>query len=406
MTTAALAEKQFRTNGSCLYMAFELSDEKWKLAFGIGGNHRIRTIDARDLDALWREIESAKERYGLAKDALVLSCYEAGRDGFWLHRYLIEGEVKNIVVDSSSIEVSRRKRRAKTDRIDAGKLYRMLVRNNRGEEGVWQILRVPSREDEDERRIHREINRIQNECIGHENRIGSLLILHGIKLKVNKHFEKELERVQPLDGSKLGEELQGELLREYERWQLATGQLKELRKEEQKRVRAVLEETTKVLISKESSTQLTKRPKELCKSSQVVSLMMLRGIGERSAWPLIYEFFWRGFRNRREVGSAAGLCGVPYDSGGKEVEQGISKSGNGRIRSLMVELSWCWMRYQPKSTLTVWFNRRFGKGGKRMRRIGIVAVARKLLVQLFRYLEFGEVPGGAEFKPAMIKIAA
>jgi len=405
MTITALQERQDTGNATCLHMAFELSNKEWKLAFGIGGNCRIRSIPARDKKALWKEVAEAKRRFGLAEDAPVVSCYEAGRDGFWLHRMLIKEAVQNDVVDSSSIEVNRRKRRVKTDRVDVKKLYRMLVRHHRGEKEVWRILRVPSVKDEDERRIHREIKRLQNECIGHSNRIQSLLMLLGIDLKVSKHFPKDLERVKPLDGSAVGVGLKGELLREHERWSLATKQLRELRKEEMKQIKAVAKETKAALRGDGESDGLIKAPKELDKPGQVVALMMLCGIGERSAWPLIYEFFWRQFHNRREVGNAAGLCGMPYDSGGKEVEQGISKAGSGRIRSLMVELSWCWMRYQPKSEITLWFNKRFGIGGKRMRRVGIVAVARRLLIALWRYLEFGEVPAGAIFKEARGKAA-
>jgi transposase len=230
-------------------------------------------------------------------------------------------------------------------------------------------------------------------------------MLLGIDLKVSKHFPTDLERVKPLDGSTIGARLKGELLREHERWSLATKQMRELRKEEMKQIKAVAKETKAALRGDGTSEGLSQAPKVLDKPGQVVALMMLCGIGERSAWPLIYEFFWRRFHNRREVGSAAGLCGMPYDSGGKEVEQGISKAGSGRIRTLMVELSWCWMRYQPKSEITLWFNKRFGIGGKRMRRVGIVAVARRLLIALWRYLEFGEVPAGAIFKEAPGKAA-
>ena len=398
MTITALQKREFNANASNLYLIFELSNKEWKLAFGIGGNCRIRTIKARDLEALDKEIKTAKQKFGVTEDTGVVSCYEAGRDGFWLHRYLLSNGIKNIVVDSSSIEVNRRKRRVKTDRVDVKKLYGMLVRHDRGEKEVWRILRVPSVKDEDERRLHREINRLQNESIGHNNRIQSLLMLQGIDLKVSKHFVKDLERAKPLDGSPLGDVLKSELLREYERWCLCMKQLNELWKREQNQAKAAGKEAKEILNREGSSWTLSKSLKSVEKPVQVAALMMLRGVGERSSWPLVYEFFWRDFKNRREVGSAAGLCGMPYNSGSSEVEQGISKAGNARIRKLLVELSWCWMRYQPKSEITKWFRRRFGIGGKRMRRVGIVAVARKLLISLWRYLEFGEVPAGAVFK--------
>jgi len=405
MTTTALQETNINAKAPCLYMAFELSNKEWKLGFGTGGNPRIRSIPARDLKALWREIDLAKEKLGLPRDAKVVSCYEAGRDGFWLHRHLVSKDVENKVVDSSSIEVNRRKRRAKTDRVDVQKLYRMLIRHQTGEEGVWSVVRPPSQADEDERRIHRERGRLQKERGGHSNRIGSLLILHGIDLGVSKHFLKDLERVRPLDGSELGSELKRELVREFERWELSSRQLKALEKEESNRIRSVSKETQKALRNGETESRLARAPKELSKPSQVAALMLLCGIGEYTAWPLVYEFFWRRFNNRREVGSAAGLCGMPYDSGDKAVEQGISKAGNGRIRRLMVEVSWFWLRYQPKSALTIWFKKRFEAGGKRMRRVGIVALARKLLVALWRYQEFGEVPAGARFKTAARRAA-
>lgn len=385
MTQTAL-ERHNSSNERRLYMAMELSHKTWKLAFGVGGNPRIRQIPARDLQRLDVEIEKAKEKFKLSNDTPVVSCYEAGRDGFWIHRYLSSVKVANIVVDSSSIEVSRRKRRAKTDRIDSKKLYTMLVRYHGGEEELWSVVRIPSRKDEDERRIHRELERLQKECIGHSNRIKSLLILHGIDIKVNRRFEQALETTVLWDGSPLGHNLKKELTREYERWERVRRQMLEIRKEQLATVKAAKE-------GKDSSSK-----DKSVKNRMVLSLMMLCGIAERSAWPLVYEFLWRDFANRREVGNAAGLCGTPYDSGGSVREQGISKAGSKRIRRLMVELSWCWLRYQQDSAITLWFNQRFRDGGKRMRRVGIVAVARRLLIALWRYAKYGEVPEGARFK--------
>lgn len=384
---------QKNSNGdtSVLYMSFELSHNKWKLAFGTGGNPRIVQIDARDLKRLEEEIMKAKRKFGLAPETKVICCYEAGRDGFWLHRYLHSIGHQNLVVDSSSIEVSRRKRRAKTDRIDAGKLYTMLVRHMRGEKKVWSVVRAPSRQDEDERRQHREISRLQQEQGAHNNRIKSLLVTQGIVADVNRQLPKLLEEAVLWDGSHLSEQLKAEILREYARWELIGEQLHKIRKEQHEEIKAAK--------SRRGNPEWGEVEKKL---QMVVQLISLCGVGERSAWPLVYEFLWRDFENRRQVGNAAGLCGTPYDSGESTREQGISKAGNKRIRSLMVELSWFWLRYQPESTLTKWFNERFGHGGKRMRRIGIVAVARKLLIALWRYSKFGEVPEGARFKAMTI----
>lgn len=384
MTQAALRKKS-SSSESVLYMAFELSHSTWKLAFGTGPiNPRVVSVPARDLRQLDKEIIKAKKRFGLPADAEVFSCFEAGRDGFWLHRHLDGVSIHNFVVDSASIEVSRRKRRKKTDLLDARKLLTMLIRYLGGEERAWSVVRVPSVEDEDERRVHRELQRLQTEKTAHSNRIISLLVTQGVTLTVKANFPKQLESVRLFDGSELGANLKEELLRQYERWQLADKHIREIRKERLRRRREAWDEDFKG------------EPK----LEMVTALMLLCGVGEESAWQLAYEFFWRRFENRRQVGSAAGLTGTPYDSGDSVKEQGISKAGNKRIRWIMVELSWFWIRYQPQSDITIWFQERFGPGGKRSRRIGIVAFARKLLIALWRYLEFGEVPQGARFKKA------
>jgi transposase len=395
MIQAAL-ERQDTGSKQVLYMTFELGHSTWKLAFGIGGNARIIQIPARDLKRLSEEIGKAKKRFGLPDEARVVSCYEAGRDGFWIHRYMLSVGVENMVVDSSSIEVNRRKRRAKTDRIDATKLYTMLVRHDRGEKGVWSVVRVPSREDEDERRTHRELERLQKERGAHSARIKSLLVTQGIVAEVDRHLPGLLESVRLWDGSPLSPQLKAEIEREYSRMKEVDRQIREIHKLQRDMVNAARGEEEEELTPSASQGQ---------KAQMVRGLTCLRGIGERSAWPLVYEFLWRGFTNRREVASAAGLVGTPYDSGESVREQGISKAGNKRIRRLMVEVGWCWLRYQPGSAITAWFNKRFAQGGKRMRRIGIVGVARRLLIALWKYARSGEVPEGARFKEAG-KVAA
>jgi transposase len=383
----ATLQRQDTGKEQVLYMAFELSHSTWKLAFGIGGNPRIIEMPARDLKRLSEEIAKAKKRLGVPNEARVISCYEAGRDGFWIHRHMLSVGVENVVVDSSSIEVNRRQRRAKTDRIDATKLYSMLVRYSRGEKGVWSVVRVPSREDEDERRTHRELERLQKERGAHSARIKSLLVTQGIVAEVNRNLPGLLESVRLWDGSPLSRQLKGEIEREYSRMKEVDRQIEEIRREQRVTVKAATE-------GKEARTWASQGEK----ARMVMGLTYLRGIGERSAWSLVYEFLWRRFANRREVASAAGLVGTPYDSGGSVREQGISKAGNKRIRRLMVEVGWYWLRYQPGSAITVWFNKRFAQGGKRLRRIGIVGVARRLLIALWKYATFGEIPEGARFK--------
>jgi transposase len=364
-----------------LYMAIELSNEKWKFGFtiGFGQSPRVRDVAARDLTALAKEIGMAKERFGLPESAPVVSCYEAGRDGFWLDRYLQKMGVTNLVVDSSSIEVNRRKRRAKTDRMDVGKLLTMLMRYHQGEKRVWSIVHIPSREDEDQRQLHREMMALKAEQTHHINRIKGLLASQGVALSIRKDFLFQLETVQLWDGSLLPSALHARLKHEYERYQLVNQQINQLEFEREETVRT----STAPAVE------------------QVRQLLKLKGIGMNSAWVYVMEFFaWRGFRNRREVGSLAGLTPTPYQSGESAREQGISKAGNRRIRAMAVEIAWAWLRFQPDSQLSRWYQERFGKGNSRTHRIGIVALARRLLVELWQYLETGALPDGACLKTA------
>jgi transposase len=287
--------------------------------------------------------------------------------------------IGNLVVDSSSIEVNRRKRRAKTDRIDAGKLLGMLMRYHGGEKKVWSVVRVPSEEVEDGRNLGRELRVLKGERTMHINRIKGLLIQQGVVIKrpSSKKFLSKFECARTWDGKELPVNFTVRVVREHQRLRMIEEQIGELKKERARRV---------TLSDK------------LC-YQQVAQLMRLRGIGPESSWDFVMEFFsWRDFQNRKQVGALAGLTPTPYDSGTSLREQGISKAGSGRIRTLSVESAWCWLRFQPQSKLSRWFNKRFAQGGSRMRRIGIVAVARKLLIALWRYLKDGMVPEGACLK--------
>jgi transposase len=368
-----------------LYLAIELSNSKWKLFFSNGEKIRSKSISARDLDGLSQEIEAAKKRFKLNEDVSVISCYEAGRDGFWIHRHLTAIGVDNWVVDAGSIEVDRRMRRAKTDRIDGKALLRKLISYCNGDHQVWSVVRIPSLEEEDARRVHRELERLNKERGGHRNRIRSLLVLHGVAVVNWRGFEQWLEQVRCFDGQQLPAEIRSELAREYERLQIVEQQIKGIEKRQGDEVAAM------------DTDQMRK----------VAVLKMLNGIGERSSWVFVMEFFgWRQFSNRGEVGAASGLCPTPYASGAMERQLGISKGGNRRVRSLAIEIAWCWIRYQPRSKLTRWFQDRFAGGGKRMRRVGIVAVARQLLIDLWRLLEQGRIPEGAQYNPELMKLLA
>jgi transposase len=358
-----------------LYMSFELADKTWKLTLSDGRRGPSRyTVDAGDTVAVLECLTKARARCSLSTQCKVHSCYEAGRDGWWLHRWLAEQGIDNIVVDAASIEVNRRARRAKTDRLDGDKLLAMLLRHHAGER-VWSVLREPSAEAEDARRTHRERARLIHERIAHTNRIGSLLVLHNLRPHIviggrdwAAWWERHSAQVPPL--------LRTEIERESARLKLVKEQIK------------VLE---------------AGRRQEIDDGKQplVAQLIQLRAIGPKGAWVLVKEIFgWREFANRRELAGCVGLAPTPYASGDSEIEQGISKAGNRRVRAMLVEQAWKWLQLQPDSALTQWFNRRFASGGKRMRRVGIVAVARRLVIALWRYLKHGEIPQGAVLKPA------
>jgi len=362
-----------------LYMAFELSQTKWMLGFtiGFGQRPRLRTIAARDVAAVQNEIHLARERFGLGEEVPVISCYEAGRDGFWLHRYLASIRVANLVVDSASIEVNRRAKQAKTDKLDLGKLLTMLMRYQAGEKKVWHVVHVPRPEVEDHRHLHRELADLKEQRTQHINRIKGYLSNQGICLEVTGDFPEVLEHLRMWNAEPLPAGLRARLLCEYQRFQLVQQQVKALEAERREMV--------------QHGTQP--------EMEQVRQLLRLRGIGINCAWLYVMEFFcWRAFRNRREVGALAGLTPMPHRSGEEDHELGISKVGNRHIRAMAIEIAWGWLRYQPDSELSRWYQRRFGNGSKRLHKIGIVALARKLLIAIWRYLEFGTVPTGAVLK--------
>jgi transposase len=361
-----------------LHVAFELGWNEWKLAFTTGPAQkpRLKTIAARDLDALHTEIAKAKKRFALPAQATLKSCYEAGRDGFWLHRYLLAQGIDNVVIDSASIEVNRRQRRAKSDQLDAVKLVSMLLRYHGGERKVWSVVHVPGVADEDRRQLHRELAELKDERTRHINRIKGLLASHGLALaEVDETLPEHLAAARLWDGAALPADCQARLLRELERWRLAQRQINDVENERRRRIRR--DDTPQV--------------------ERVRLLLGLPGVGLNGAWLLVHEVFaWRTFQNRKQVGSMVGLTPTPFASGERVREQGISKAGNRRLRRLLVELAWCWLRWQPYSALSQWYRRRFGSGQARLRKIGVVAVARKLLIALWKYLEQGEVPAGAQ----------
>ncbi len=289
-----------------LYIAFELSNKKWKVGFSNGQKRRIKTVQAKDWEQLTAEIKVAKRKLFCKNDCEIVSCYEAGRDGFWIHRALEQEGIHNLVIDSGSIEVNRKKRRAKSDTIDVVALLRFLMRYDTGEHEALRVAKVPSVEEEDIRRLSRERERLISERTGHNNRIKSLLVLHGIAIDKITDIPALLPTAKAcVTGYDLPMELRAEIEREYKRYQLIAEQIKELEKLRLERLKTPQNKTYE----------------------SVNRLMQLRGVGYQTGWVVIVEFFgWRTFKNRKQVASCAGLTPTPYDSGDSCKEQGISKA--------------------------------------------------------------------------------
>lgn len=379
MTETARAQES--TASASLYVAFELGSTKWLLACTTEGatqRPRLRQIAAADVVALDREFALAKVKLGLSADAPVRSCYEAGRDGFWLHRWLTARGVRNVVVDSSSIEVNRRARRAKTDRLDAGRLLALLRRWTAGEARVWSVVHVPTPEAEAARQLTRELATVRADRAQVRCRIDGLLATQGIRCALTRRFADRLPELTTGDGRPLAAAFRERLTREWTHLQAIEARRTALETAQAQRITAAADPVGRVA-------------QHLCR---------LRGVGEKSASLYSAELFaTRTFQNPRQLGALTGLVPVPYRSDQRVQDQGISKAGRAELRRVSVQLAWGWLRWQPDSALANWFAERFGRAGGRSRRIGIVAVARRLVIALWRFVEHGEVPAGARLKP-------
>ena len=364
-------------------MAIELSKKSWIIAVNTPLSDKISNYTVKDWNGLRELIDKVRTRVGreLKRPVEIVSCYEAGYDGFWLHRLLEQNGVRNCVIDPASVQVDRRARRLKTDNVDVTKLLRSLMAYLRGEPRVWSVLRVPTLAEEDDRRLHRERDRLINERVRHVNRIKGLCALHGIY-----HYQplrsdrmKCLEQLRTGDGRQLPPRLKAEIRRELQRLELVLQMIK-----------AIEKERNVMALGKAQSTYGN--------AKKVQQLVKIGSIGPEIATVLVGEVFFRQFNNRQEVGSYVGLTPSHFQSGPSSRDQGISKAGNPKARTIMLELAWFWIRYQPDSPLTTWFRERVGTAKGRIRRIAIVAVARKLLIALWRYVETGLVPTGAKLK--------
>ena len=358
-----------------LFIAVELSTAEWRIAFTAGLDAPIaqRVIPAGDRARLRRVLADGKQRCGLAATAPVRSCYEAGRDAFWPHRWLETEGVTNVVVDSASIEVSRRARRAKTDRLDARKLVTMLVRWMLGERQVWQVVHVPPCEVEAARQRPRTRATLTAERTRWRNRIHAALATVGVRLRITATFPARLEAAPQWDGTPVPAAVRERVL---VAWRL----LEQIEAERRTLARAL---------------QADRRTARSRAAATVRRLTQLRGVGDTVAWILATEVCSRDLQNRRQVGALTGLTATPYQSGTLAREQGISRAGVAAVRRVAVETAWVWVQWQPASALTQWYLRRFGRGGPGQRRVGIVALARKLVIALWRYDREGTLPAGA-----------
>ena len=386
MTTDHLAtalQTVVRVNDTKLFASLELSKSRWLVTVSAPGSEKLskHVVIGGDggalLNLLGRLRASAERRGGMAVQVVVIQ--EAGLDGFWLHRLLEANGIESHVVDPASIAVDRRHRRAKTDVIDGEMLLRTLMAWARGERRVCSMVRPPSPDEEDRRRLTRERGTLLKERTQHTNRIKGLLAGQGIAdyEPLRKDRLARLDALRTGDGRPLPERLKAEIRREIERVDLVVSQM------------AMVERERDALVG------MTSDP---APETAAAVLVRLKGIGPELGSLIWLEALYRGFSNRRQIAAYAGLAPSPWQSGGTDREQGISKSGNRRLRHALVELAWFWLRHQPASALSVWFRARVGQGRGRIRRIAIVALARKLLVALWRYATQGVVPAGATFK--------
>jgi len=365
------------STAAVLYVALELAKKEWLLTMSSGPEaKRVRVrIRPGERAAMATALTHAKKRLGLPAEAPVRSCYEAGREGFWPARWLASVGVTNVVVDSSSIEVPRRARRAKTDRLDGEKLLRLLLRYWGGEQDVWQVVRVPSPSAEDARHASRSLTTLQAERTRYRNRIHSLLALHGVRTpRIDAQFPQRLEMTRDWAGAPLGAGLCARLL---ETWRL----LRQVEAERQTRRRV-----ERAQVAASAPPTIAQR------------LARVQGVAARTATILSDELFARALRNRRQVGALSGLVSAPYQSGARRLDQGLSRSGLPAVRRIAVQLAWAWLRYQPRSALAQWYRERFGPGGPGLRKVGIVALARRVLIALWRYVTTDVLPAGAHLK--------
>jgi len=398
---AAHPRSAAHAHDTALFVALELSRSTWLIGSSTPGSeriskHQVRAADTTALLVLLKRLKARAER-SCGTTVRVISIHEAGLDGFWVHRFLEANGVESHVVDAASIAVNRRSRRAKTDRIDVEKLLDTLIEWARGGRRACSMVRPPSPAEEDERRLTREREALVIERTRHVNRIKGLLATQGVFgfEPMRKSHRRQLEHLHAWDGQTLPPRLKAELARELNRLELVISQVAAVEGERDRALKAQ-QHPAPSISAPEATASASAQPTATEHAGRL--LLRLRSIGPEFASVLSSEAFYRNFSNRREVAGYAGLVPSPWKSGGIDVEQGISKAGNARLRKTMIQMAWLWLRHQPGSTLSRWFHERIGDQRGKIRRITIVAVARKLLIALWRYVTLGLVPEGAELK--------
>ncbi len=391
-TTNATAAPVFGENNT-VYVAVEISRKSW--VFGIKSPTRDRiglhVLPAADTDALKTLIEEQQARAErvLGQQVRVLCCYEAGYEGFWLARWLDQFmSIETIVLDPASLLVNRKAKQRKTDRIDAKKMVRALLAHDRGDSSVLSQVRVPNVEQEDRKRLLRERNRLVKDRTSKTNSIKGLLKLHGIfdLDPRSKDFEARFNEVKTAYGTPFPAQARKEILRILDRMQLAEKQIAEVEAERDEV--ACKGATIAIADTVAGSDEQV--------AAKIATLSQLKGIGANDATLLVNEVFYRDFRNRRELAGWVGTAPTPHASGDTERDQGIGGDGPGWIRANLIQMAWRWVRYQPDSALSKWFEKRTAGAKGRMRRVMIVALARKLLIALWRFCETGLVPTEAK----------
>ena len=381
-----------RTDLGAVFVSLELSRSTWLItSLSPGGGEKMskHSVSAGDIAALLGRFADLKKK-ALARTGTsfpIVVIQEAGLDGFWIHRVLQNEGIESYVVDPASIATSRRRRRAKTDRIDGEALVRALLAYKRGEPRVCAIVRAPTPEEEDRRRICRERKTLTAERIQHVNRIKGLLFSQGISgyEPLRRTRRRQLDDLTTGDGRPLPPHLKAQVSRELDRLELLIDQIKAVETER---------DALFVPVRKPTGTSADPAP------GPTVMLTNLNGIGAEIAAVLWSEGFYRSFANRKQIAAYAGLAPTPWQSGAVSHEQGVSKAGNPRLRTTMIQLSWLWLKHQSKSALAQWFTERVKRNGGRLRKTTIVALARKLLVALWKYVTAGVVIEGAVFKSA------